>query len=205
MNPLSQCRRESMLLPGRKPRRPISLYKSPATDAGSIPGLAQWVKDLVLLWLRCRPAATAPIGPLAWEPPYAVGVALKRKDSKFNHVSPPHLHHLDSPWIQYKPPKWSSSFLKPILSSSQREPGRSGELTPALCSKSSNGARFTGRKIRVRVMLPKPPLGWPPITSPTLPPSLPCPHAAAASLAHSHLGALALAALASWRDLSLET
>ena len=40
---------------------------------GSIPGLAQWVKDLALLWLWCRPAATAPIRPLAWEPPYAAG------------------------------------------------------------------------------------------------------------------------------------
>ena len=37
--------------------------------AGSIPGLAQWVKDLVLLWLWCRPAAVALIQPLAWEPP----------------------------------------------------------------------------------------------------------------------------------------
>ena len=27
--------------------------------------------DLALLWLWCRPAATAPIRPLAWEPPYA--------------------------------------------------------------------------------------------------------------------------------------
>ena len=32
---------------------------------------------LALLWLWCRPAATAWIRPLAWEPPYAVGVALK--------------------------------------------------------------------------------------------------------------------------------
>ena len=31
--------------------------------------------DPVLLWLWCRPAATAPIRPLAWEPPYAAGVA----------------------------------------------------------------------------------------------------------------------------------
>jgi len=26
-------------------------------DVGSIPGLDQWVKDLVLLWLWCRQAA----------------------------------------------------------------------------------------------------------------------------------------------------
>ena len=31
--------------------------------------------DPMLLWLWCRPAATAPIGPLAWEPPYAEGAA----------------------------------------------------------------------------------------------------------------------------------
>ena len=49
---------------------------------GSIPGLAQWVRDLALLWLWCRLAATAPIQPLAWDPPYAVGVALKRPKGK---------------------------------------------------------------------------------------------------------------------------
>jgi len=31
-----------------------------------------------LLWLWRRPAAAAPIKPLAWEPPYAVGVALEK-------------------------------------------------------------------------------------------------------------------------------
>ena len=36
----------------------------------------------VLLWLWRRPATTALIGPLAWEPPYAVGVALKRQKAK---------------------------------------------------------------------------------------------------------------------------
>ena len=35
--------------------------------------------DLALLWLRCRPAAVALIGPLAWAPPYAEGAALQRK------------------------------------------------------------------------------------------------------------------------------
>ena len=38
--------------------------------------------DPVLLWLWCRPAATAQIRPLAWEPPYAVGIALKRQKQK---------------------------------------------------------------------------------------------------------------------------
>ena len=48
-------------------------------DLGSIPGLGQWVKDTVLLWLWCRLAAATPIGTLAWEPPYETGVALKRQ------------------------------------------------------------------------------------------------------------------------------
>jgi len=38
--------------------------------------------DLVLLWLWCRPVATAPIQPLAWEPPYAVGAALEKAKKK---------------------------------------------------------------------------------------------------------------------------
>ena len=51
---------------------------------GSIPGLTQWVKGLVLLWLWHRPAATAPIGPLAWELPYAASGALKGQKTKQN-------------------------------------------------------------------------------------------------------------------------
>ena len=62
--------------------------------AGSIPGLAQWVKDLAavscgvgcrcssdpsLLWLWRRLAATAPIRPLAWEPLHAAPASLKKK------------------------------------------------------------------------------------------------------------------------------
>ena len=35
-----------------------------------------------LAWLWQRPVATAPIGPLAWEPPYAVGAVLIREKEK---------------------------------------------------------------------------------------------------------------------------
>ena len=64
--------------------------------AGSISGITTWVKDpallvscgvdrrrgldLALLWLWRRPVATAPIRPLAWEPPYVSGSALKKKE-----------------------------------------------------------------------------------------------------------------------------
>ena len=42
----------------------------PLSEAGSLPSLAQWVKDPTLLWLWCRLAAVAPIRPLVWEPPH---------------------------------------------------------------------------------------------------------------------------------------
>ena len=35
-----------------------------------------------MLWLWCRPAATVPVGPLAWESTYVAGAALKRPKKK---------------------------------------------------------------------------------------------------------------------------
>ena len=65
--------------------------------SASIPGLAHWVgvlrwavcgvglrhgSDLTLLWLWCRLVATAPIGPLAWELPYAAWVRPSKDKKK---------------------------------------------------------------------------------------------------------------------------
>ena len=37
---------------------------------------------MALLWLGCKLAAAAPVRPLAWELPYAVGTALKGRKKK---------------------------------------------------------------------------------------------------------------------------
>ena len=48
--------------------------------------------DPGLLWLWHRPAATPPIQPILWEPPYAVGVALKdKKKNKDSGNKPEHM------------------------------------------------------------------------------------------------------------------
>ena len=72
--------------------------------AGSDPALAQWVKgsgvavscgvgcrcssDPTLLWLWHRLVATAPIRPLAWEPPCAAGAALKSREKNKKNKTP---------------------------------------------------------------------------------------------------------------------
>ena len=73
-------------------------------DAGSSPGLIQWVKDLVLplscgvghrqesdptrLCLWCRLAAETSIGPLAWELPCVASAALGEKKKKYFVLKP---------------------------------------------------------------------------------------------------------------------
>ena len=42
--------------------------------------------DMALLWQWRRPAATAPIRPLAWELPCTMGVALKRQKRQKNKI-----------------------------------------------------------------------------------------------------------------------
>ena len=98
---------------------PTSIHE----DVGSSPGLTQWVEDPALLWsirslgLRCasdpmllwlwgRLAAGAPIRPLAWELPYAMGVAPKIKNKKKTRKTgnEGHLHKIwDIPGVQSSP------------------------------------------------------------------------------------------------------
>ena len=72
--------------------------------------------DLALLWLWCRPTATAPIRPLAWELPHPLGAALERqkKNAERKYVGvittvwwnlkgfpPPLIIHLFVIWLNY--------------------------------------------------------------------------------------------------------
>ena len=52
----------------------------------------RWGSDPMLLWLWRRLAAVAQIRPLAWEPPYAEGAALKSKIKKKNKPKKPKIN-----------------------------------------------------------------------------------------------------------------
>ena len=69
---------------GSAVKNPTSIHE----DVGSIPHVSMSCgvchrhgSDPTLLWLWRRPAAVSPIRPLAWEFPYAAGVALKSSGS----------------------------------------------------------------------------------------------------------------------------
>ena len=79
--------------------------------------------DPALLWLWCRAAATAPIRPLAWEPPYAAGAAQKRGGPR-----------------QTTCLSFGERGESDVLSLSRRAEGRLGDKTPVL--KDANNREF---------------------------------------------------------------
>ena len=71
--------------------------------------------DPALLWLWCRLVATAPIGPLAWEPPNAAGAAqemAKRQKNK----NKSKITHFDSAKHWYVIKRVSTSLRYPRIS-----------------------------------------------------------------------------------------
>ena len=82
-----------VLIVAQRKRIQLETMRLPVRSLVSLSGLRIWRClscgvgrrcdwDLGLLWLWCRPAAVALTQPLAWEPPYAMGAALKRKKKK---------------------------------------------------------------------------------------------------------------------------
>ena len=67
-----------------------------------------------LLWLWHRPAASAPIQPLAWEPPFTAGAALKRQKTKNNN--------------KWKRTRSAPLLLKPCEDTGRRQPSMNQEL-----------------------------------------------------------------------------
>ena len=60
--------------------------------------------DPPLLWLWCRLAAVALIRPLAWEPPYATGTALKNKQIKIKRSTNTQVDSLKHSHMKKHPP-----------------------------------------------------------------------------------------------------
>ena len=106
------------------------------------------------MWLWCRPAATTPIRPLAWEPPCVTGVALekaqrpkkKKKKKKTLELPPSQISsspNLFLPWIIVK-----ESFLPGLSASSWSSSATATEgihlaralLVSLSCSKTLNGS-----------------------------------------------------------------
>ena len=81
---------------------------------------SQMCSDLVWLWLWCRQAATALIGPLAWKPPYAAGTALKRQKKNFQKLPGPPQRLPNSPGCPLADPApatWTCSQFPEALPS----------------------------------------------------------------------------------------
>ena len=108
--------------------------------------------DPVLLWLHHRPAATAPIRPLAWESPYAVGAPLKRQKKRLgnNSFPTPPRHLFPEPgklclWVRRGPPGPGGVMLPrkvcAHLQAWRVHATPTPQPSPLLCSRAANTFR----------------------------------------------------------------
>ena len=68
---------------------PNSIHEDVGSSIAESYGVGhRWGLDPKLLWLWCRPVATAPVGPLAWEPSCATGMAPKRQKKSIQVLCP---------------------------------------------------------------------------------------------------------------------
>ena len=76
----------------------------------------------MLLWLWCRPAAAAPIRPLAWELPYTTGAALKsqKKKKKWQRCWDDQMENLKQPRTTSHPDRDCHAPLNPLFHWSQK-------------------------------------------------------------------------------------
>ena len=88
--------------------------------------------DPVLLWLWCRSAAAAPIRPLAWELPYAVGATLKEQKT----------NKKPQPWEMPQRPK-ESMFQEGGIKGDQISCFTRAVLVPQLETRSLRAAKET--------------------------------------------------------------
>ena len=71
--------------------------------------------DLEFLWLWCSPAVTALIQPLAWEPPYATGAALKKTKKIFKNKKLLCMDMLSFLLGKYLGVKWPGHMFKFLI------------------------------------------------------------------------------------------
>ena len=70
--------------------------------------------DLPCLWLQCKPAATAPIWSLAWEPPCAAGADLKRQRDQKKKKKKSCSKHPSSLSVATNPSRWWRNECFPL-------------------------------------------------------------------------------------------
>ena len=107
--------------------------------------VCRWGSDSALLWLWCRLAAAALIPPLAWEPPYGVGVALKKKSIDLAVYSLEIQRDNGNCFCYWNAVTWNCLLINcsKYALNSCFEPGTAASCCPELCKTPSPVSKLT--------------------------------------------------------------